>query len=46
MTTAKTDSDLTFNFATNTLNCTTFSGALSGNATTSTTAANLSWNCK
>ena len=41
MTTAKTDSDLQFNFATNTLSCTTFSGAFSGNATTSTTATNV-----
>ena len=41
MTTAKTDSDLEFNFATNTLSCTTFSGAFSGNATTSTTATNV-----
>ena len=41
MTTAKTDSDLVFNFATNTLSCPTFSGALSGNATTSTTATNV-----
>ncbi len=43
MITAKTDSDLTFNFATNTLSCTTFSGALSGNATSSSTSANLSF---
>ena len=41
MTTAKTDSDLEFNFATNTLSCPTFSGAFSGNATTSTTATNV-----
>ena len=41
MTTAKTDSDLVFNFATNTLSCPTFSGAFSGNATTSTTATNV-----
>ena len=43
MITAKTDSDLTFNFASNTLACTTFSGALSGNATSSSTSANLSF---
>ena len=41
MTTTATDGDLTFNATTNTLNCTTFSGALSGNATTSTTATNV-----
>ena len=41
MTTAETDGDLTFNASTNTLNCTTFSGAFSGNATTSTTATNV-----
>ena len=41
MTTAKTDSDLAFNFATSTLSCPTFSGAFSGNATTSTTATNV-----
>ena len=41
MTTAETDGDLTFNASTNTLSCTTFSGAFSGNATTSTTATNV-----
>ena len=45
MITGKTDSDLTFNFATNTLSCTNFSGNLSGgvsgNATTATTASNV-----
>ena len=41
MTTTATDGDLTFNASTNTLNCTTFSGALSGNSTTSTTATNV-----
>ena len=41
MTTAETDGDLTFNASTNTLNCTTFSGAFSGNSTTSTTATNV-----
>ena len=43
MITAKTDGNLTFNFATDTLACTTFSGALSGNATSSSTSANLSF---
>ena len=46
MTTAKTDPQLTFSFATNTLSCTnvtatTFTGALSGNSTTATTATNV-----
>ena len=41
MTTAATDGDITFNASTNTLNCTNFSGALSGNSTTSTTATNV-----
>ena len=41
MTTAATDADLTFHASTNTLACTTFSGALTGNATTSTTATNV-----
>ena len=41
MTAATTDSDLTFTSSTNTLACTTFSGAFSGNATTSTTATNV-----
>ena len=41
MITAKTDPQLTFNFATNALSATTFIGALSGNSTTSTTATNV-----
>ena len=41
MTTSSTDGDLSFNASTNTLSCTTFSGAFSGNATTSTTATNV-----
>ena len=41
MITAKTDPQLTFNFATNALSATTFVGALSGNSTTSTTATNV-----
>ena len=46
MVTAKTDPQLTFNFATNTLSstnvtATTFTGALSGNSTTATTATNV-----
>ena len=43
MITAKTDPQLTFNFGTNTLSCTNFSGALDGNATSSSTSANLSF---
>ena len=43
MTTAKTDPDLTFNFATNKLSATGFVGALEGNADTATTAGNLSF---
>ena len=43
MITAKTDGNLTFNFATDTLACTTFSGALSGNASSASTSANLSF---
>ena len=46
MTDGKTDPQLTFDFATNTLNATNFSGSLqgnvSGNASSSTTSANLS----
>ena len=41
MTAATTDPQLTFTASTNTLACTTFSGAFSGNATTSTTATNV-----
>ena len=41
MTTTATDSDLSFNASTNTLSSTTFSGAFSGNSTTSTTATNV-----
>ena len=41
MITAKTDNNLKFNFETNTLSCTNFTGALSGNSTTSTTATNV-----
>jgi len=41
MTAATTDAQLTFTSSTNTLACTTFSGALSGNSTTSTTATNV-----
>ena len=41
MTTTSTDGDLSFNASTNTLSSTTFSGAFSGNATTSTTATNV-----
>ena len=41
MTSAATDGDLTFNAGSNTLSCTTFSGAFSGNSTTSTTATNV-----
>ena len=41
MTAATTDAQLTFTSSTNTLACTTFSGAFSGNATTSTTATNV-----
>ena len=41
MITAKTDPQLTFNFATNALSATTFVGALSGNSTTSTTTTNV-----
>ena len=41
MITAKTDNNLKFNFETNTLSCTNFTGALSGNSTTSTTATNI-----
>ena len=40
MTTAATDAELTYNSGTNTLSATTFSGALSGNATSATTATN------
>lgn len=36
----KTDATLTFNASTNALSCTTYVGALSGNATTATTATN------
>ena len=47
MTTAKTDPQLTFNFATNTLTSTAFAGALTGdvtgNADSATTSANLSF---
>ena len=47
MTDGKTDPQLTFNFATNTLNATNFSGNLtggvSGNASSASTAANLSF---
>ena len=43
MTAATTDAQLTFTSSTNTLACTTFSGALSGNATSSSTSANLSF---
>ena len=46
MTDGKTDPQLTFDFATNTLNATNFNGSLqgnvSGNASSSTTSANLS----
>ena len=46
MTDGKTDPQLTFDFATNTLNCTNFNGAftgnVSGNASSATTAGNLS----
>ena len=41
MTTTATDSYLSFNASTNTLSSTTFSGAFSGNSTTSTTATNV-----
>ena len=45
MITGKTDSDLTFDFATNTLNCPNFNGAFSGDVTgnsdTATTATNV-----
>ena len=40
MTSAATDAELTYNSGTNTLSATTFSGALSGNATSATTATN------
>ena len=43
MTAATTDAQLTFTSSNNTLACTTFSGALSGNATSSSTSANLSF---
>ena len=43
MTKGTTDADLAFTSSTNTLACTTFSGALSGNATSSSTSANLSF---
>jgi hypothetical protein len=43
MTAATTDAQLTFTSSSNTLACTTFSGALSGNATSSSTSANLSF---
>ena len=41
MITGKTDSDLTFDFATNTLNCTNFAGNITGNADTATNATNI-----
>ena len=41
MTAAKTDSDLTFNFATNTLSSVNFAGSLTGNADTTTLASNV-----
>ena len=41
MTAAKTDSDLTFNFATNTLSSVNFAGSLIGNADTTTLATNV-----
>ena len=41
MTAAKTDSDLTFNFATNTLTSINFAGSLTGNADTTTLATNV-----
>ena len=40
MKSAATDAELTYNSGTNTLTATTFSGALSGNATSATTATN------
>ena len=43
MTKGTTDADLAFTSSTNTLACTTFSGALSGNATSSSTSADLSF---
>ena len=41
MTTAATDAELSYNSSTNTLSATTFSGALSGNATSATNASGL-----
>ena len=41
MTAAGTDAELTYNSGTNTLSATTFSGALSGNATSATNASGL-----
>ena len=41
MTAAKTDSNLTFNFATNTLSSLNFAGSLTGNADTATKATNI-----
>jgi len=41
MITGKTDPDLTFDFATNTLNCTNFAGNITGNADTATNATNI-----
>ena len=47
MTTATTDAQLTFTSSNNTLPNTTFSGALNGNSTSSSTSANLScWICE
>ena len=43
MTKGTTDAQLTFTSSSNTLACTTFSGALSGNATSSSTSADLSF---